>query len=266
MAGASEEQPYRSPPGRELGELERVLRAPPGGDSSISALWGAALIGALVAGGLFESVWVGAGVLGVAVVALGVITALAARRTRAEIRQGGFVLCEGRKRSVVYWQDVASLGRDDGVPPSYWVTLESGGSVGFDDRIDGARELADRIQAEMLPRLLPGLAEQLQRGERCRFGVIAIGSAGLATHDQPLVPWERIERVAVSGGRFVARRRGESRDWLSIPLREIPNLALLWALLEQAVPRALPDLLRQLEDVLGELSAKVPAGQGRAGR
>ncbi|GAB3175239.1 DUF6585 family protein [Streptomyces incanus] len=88
------------------------------------------------------------------------------------------------------------------------------------------------FQQEITRAQLPGLLAELEQGRPLVYGGLSVNLGGVATAKGSLT-WPEIEKVEISQGVLVLRKSGKKLPWARVPVKEIPNLFLFLALVDQ---------------------------------
>ncbi|MFE9927248.1 DUF6585 family protein [Streptomyces sp. NPDC005774] len=88
------------------------------------------------------------------------------------------------------------------------------------------------FQQEITRTQMPRLLATLQQGQTLAYGGISVNLSGVATTKGSLT-WPEIEKVEISQGTLVLRKSGKKLPWARVPVKEIPNLFLFLALVDQ---------------------------------
>jgi hypothetical protein len=91
--------------------------------------------------------------------------------------------------------------------------------------IVGLEEFADLLYGQVQQHLQPSVREKLFRGEPLAFGPVQVDLTGIRVRGE-FLPRDRLVPVTVTGEDVVIRRLGRDEPWCTLPLAEVPNLAL----------------------------------------
>ncbi|MEM9162856.1 MAG: DUF6585 family protein [Cyanobacteria bacterium P01_F01_bin.4] len=94
-------------------------------------------------------------------------------------------------------------------------------------------EVGDYTKRMVFQRKLPQLTDTYNRGQAIAFSTIRLSHQGLH-HQQKVIRWSDLQRFALTlppSGRLIIKQRGSLKQWLSIPVADIPNFDLFWGLI-----------------------------------
>jgi hypothetical protein len=163
----------------------------------------------------------------------------------------GVEVCYAGGRTAVAWDDIRSVTgaipvRHRGVPAHIGgrmrLGLRDGRSIRVPDRVVNHDVLADRVQEEVLARLLPAAQQDIARAKRLTFGPVSIDRAGVHADGRTL-PWEELRgfsfpwRDTSPPNRLCVHAADPVEPWASFPIAAVPNAHLL-VTLARALGRA----------------------------
>lgn len=179
------------------------------------------------------------GALGAALLAFAVflgVTILRKATLSIAIHADGVRWREARRTRDIHWSEIVEMrgahtkrmvmNVEVARTNVHRLSLEDGTECLFSDMLAGARVLAERIEAELLARVLPRARARLERGETVVFGPIALTPRGVERGDQVI---ELLETVTVEDGLLLAKG---SDTHIEVQWSKIPNARVLLALLE----------------------------------
>ena len=161
------------------------------------------------------------------------------RSTRAKVHEHGLVYETRGKRTVFRWQDVDALWKNEAIVGNveqfrYAVADSAGRRVGISFRLAHVRDIAQRIERELIARRLPSLRAALDRGESVDFGEIRMSAGGLS-RGRKQISWSELSAVRVDN-RFVSVwTPSGSAPWLEVRTATLPNVELFAALAQKHV-------------------------------
>jgi hypothetical protein len=91
----------------------------------------------------------------------------------------------------------------------------------------------ETILAQVTPRLLEEAKQRVNNGDTVTFGKISVSLRGIALGRKDPVAFHEIETLALSAGKLRLKKKGAWLDALSVPVRKIPNIAVLTELYAQ---------------------------------
>jgi hypothetical protein len=161
----------------------------------------------------------------------------------------GFIrlLGDGSEPQVVRWHDAAWLG-----VTVYW-SDESAARVTSATVCDRsgtqmtivaektATALVERADRLLVPRVVPGLIDAFDNGERVEFGRLGIDHAGITdtgTAPPVFISWAAIRYIDIEARLEISvyRRGNRTRHWVN--LGTVPNAFFAWHVIEHAAARA----------------------------
>jgi hypothetical protein len=163
-----------------------------------------------------------------------------------ELREGGFVYRTRRAHVPVLWEDVSEVFLTRRAIRRYEldrcvVITSNGRRVALTDQLRCIGKICTRIEEETTRRLLPATLGRLEAGGTATFGPFRVTQGSLAYQTEPL-EWKDVGDVLIAKGLFVVgdAKHGISvmpkRDgviaWAKVRTREIPNVAVLTALIK----------------------------------
>jgi hypothetical protein len=144
------------------------------------------------------------------------------------------------------WEEVSEVYRSEQIYKG-WHTGEmklvftDGGQVKFNNFLHKYDQLADSIQQVQTERLLPECKTILKEGSAVAFGPIEVGPDDV-TLDEDSFAWDKLKKVALINGYLVFRGGKRERE---IKLSDVPNYALLFALLAEKGKRPVAQRFRE---------------------
>ncbi|WP_406727529.1 DUF6585 family protein [Streptomyces sp. GD-15H] len=145
------------------------------------------------------------------------------------------------KVSVFRWDSMTALqeiteryanGIYVGTTYVYRLSREDGTTLKVTDFYAQPERWGPAFQQEITRAQLPGLLAGLEQGRALTYGGLSVNLGGVATTKGSLT-WPEIEKVEISQGFLVLRKSGKKLPWATVPAKEIPNLFLFLALVDQ---------------------------------
>jgi hypothetical protein len=183
-----------------------------------------------------------------------IVTAWQVFQTRVRVylfRYGIEVHFPRQASQTLRWEDIAGIASatiQDSIRGHVYRTrhrltihLTQGKPITFDDRVDYLLELTTRLKANLYPRLLPGFRTRFQEGQQLTFGPVSIQSSSIKIRERQF-PWEHVNRITVLAGHLVIEthtQESEQPKSLRIPVIQIPNLELLFQVLQRGLNQQL---------------------------
>jgi hypothetical protein len=156
------------------------------------------------------------------------------RRGRRDGNVRGVVSCPGGlvcvlpdKSLVVPWDEIESIwdaGRR--------FRVRGGAEVILPDTLEGVPTLAEAFYRETFQRMTICGSAVILGGRAVEFGPIKLTRDAIAAGDKE-VAWSEVGRIVLAWGRLRVFRNEETQPALDVPLREVPNVHALWALIER---------------------------------
>jgi len=185
------------------------------------------LVFAMLAYGIFYGAWseaknplvekIGLSLLGafMALPALGGIYMLWTRRgSRVRIYASGLSYRQGAQEFAASWDEISSLTESS----ASRISTKDGTSFEFGDNIEGYPEVAERLRAETLKRMLPEARASLQRGEFLSFPKLKMGGG--------TVVGKALDQTLLGGEGFTLSSRGIESEGRSLPWSELKDFGI----------------------------------------
>ena len=114
--------------------------------------------------------------------------------------------------------------------------------------IDAVERLVQRIEREVVRRVLPEAIALYNKGMLAPFGDIAVDQEGVHLKQKAAVlPWNNIEHIGINQQMVSIYKKGEYWDWATLAVARIPNVAVLKGLIMYALQEhAKEPLLRMI--------------------
>ena len=186
--------------------------------------------------------------LGVILILSGVMLLVRAWRNRGLrvlVYPEGLVRCHPQKVQALFWEEIdqVCLKRSLGYHGAarIWrgfltltVQTADGRRMVFDDSLPNLRQLAQIIQRETLPYLLPRATAAYEEGKALSFGKLILTQRGLSL-DRIALPWSDVQKVKMGRTELLIFKKGKWTHSIRFAGGDIPNFHVLVALLEQRV-------------------------------
>ncbi|MBI3823563.1 MAG: hypothetical protein HY289_12910 [Planctomycetes bacterium] len=163
---------------------------------------------------------------------------------RVFVYNEGVVYLAGRTKHVCPWAHISAVWQNTTAvfvaaiqtsrAGAITVTMNDGTTWSADSTtLKGASDLIPIIQEEVTRRLLPDYRRRFQAWESIPFGrQLQISRDGLAT-SRGFLPWTEIQYACLQAGYFCVQRRGAWISvWANVPVKKIPNVYVLDAILK----------------------------------
>jgi hypothetical protein len=167
------------------------------------------------------------------------------RGLRVLVFPEGLVRCHPQKMQALFWEEIdqvclkRSLGSHGAA--RLWrgfltltVQTADGRRMAFDDSLPNLLQLAQIIQRETLPHLLPRARAVYEEGKALAFGKLVISQRGLS-QDKIALPWAEVQKVKWNGMELWIYKKGKWTHSIHFTGWDIANFHALLALLEQRV-------------------------------
>ncbi|TKD08869.1 DUF6585 family protein [Polyangium fumosum] len=201
---------------------------------SAAGLVALALLLSPLGGGSDPGIWALA-FLQASVVGTGAAFALRtyARRVhgRVTVHDEGMCITSHRGKYCFSWDDVTGLWARFYEPvraPEVIVRIgtRDGRVIELPTELDGARDLATRVQTETIARVLAETEASIDAGESLRFGPMVVGASGI--HYGPgESPWNHVDAMQLSFRWLEVRLTSGNR--ILLPTEEVRNVGVLLA-------------------------------------
>jgi hypothetical protein len=170
--------------------------------------------------------------------------ALTLPRLRAVVGLEGISLSEGDTTQSCLWTEIKSvrevrpLGYDKeylkalarGETRMHVIECFDGRKLTFRNFISGLGRLAEQIHQATLPLMFPPVQEALAAGASIRFGPITVSARDISGKSGHALPWEDFVTFKVAEGSLRIRQTRSRHDWLAVPIGDVPNPHVLFAL------------------------------------
>lgn len=169
-----------------------------------------------------------------------------AARPRAAVHAGGLVLrpAIGRERRFA-WGALAGIAYDYTVDQflqfkirtrtSAWIYPQTGARLKLPAGLNDLPGLVRDIQAQLYPRLQPDMQNRFDAGDWVYFGSLAVCRRGISPDTGAgLIAWSDVKMIEVRAGHLVVELTAGGHR--RCPISRIPNLELLFQLIERGVP------------------------------
>jgi hypothetical protein len=182
--------------------------------------------------------------IGLALVAFGV---WAVRRSQADaslsvaLYNQGLVYSVRGDQQVYRWDDLSEIWQviftprhgDYGMRTShtYRLVAHDGRRLTLDDRVEGITELGQALQKAASPHQLEAALARFAQGETLTFGRLSVGGEGLTLGRRTLA-WGDLASAQLSCNHVYITAKGRKATWAGLPVRELPNVLVLLALVE----------------------------------
>lgn len=123
---------------------------------------------------------------------------------------------------------------DDLFSSSLTLVRQDGVEVQITPAVNGYRQLLLEIQRRTFPRLWRRAWSQFQRQGYVFFGPLVVSGEGLHW-SKAVLPWDQFDGLRIQQSKLLVQQKKKlGRTWRSTPVSNLPNLAVLWALVEEA--------------------------------
>ncbi len=161
------------------------------------------------------------------------------RKVRVAVCPHG-LLYIGRKKEAILWDTITTFWKDVQTDnkghTSYKCKVQCrNDSIFLFQAIDVVEQLGQRIEHEVVQHLLPDAVALYDRGMIVPFNEIAVDRQGLRVKHRgaPLL-WDDVEHVGINQQVMSIYKKGEYWDWVTLPVADIPNAAVLRRLIAYA--------------------------------
>ncbi len=150
------------------------------------------------------------------------------------VYRGGLLDINGKKMTVVAWDDIAKVwqsiteryanGVSMGTTYKYTIELEDESWIIYTSgRPPRIEVLGQLIQDKVTETLLPGFRAAYKKGESLEFGPLAMDKTGLTCAGYSL-RWDEIEALKLEAGHFVICKKGKWLTWGKVAAADVPNV------------------------------------------
>lgn len=190
-------------------------------------------------GGSWTALLCSVGILTVGASAVGLPGALRSRRTRVTVYDHGFVYDDGKAQASMRWEDIVGVwlhyvfrSRGRLVLSAVHVRGRDGRQIVFNpNKLSAGLLLTRYIEQKTLETLLPAYWSSYSSGQTLTFGPFQVSQAGLAAQEK-LLSWDQVKSARITIG-YLSINESGLKAWASAPLGQIPNAAVLLALIDR---------------------------------
>lgn len=162
------------------------------------------------------------------------------RRIRVAVCPNG-LLYTGRKVEAILWDTITNFWKDVRSDKKgrtlYMCKVQCRNDLVFlfKPDIDGVEQLGQRIEQEVVRRLLPVATSLYDKGSIVSFNEITLDKQGVRVKQKssPLL-WDDVEHIGINQRVISMYKKGEYWDWVTLPVADIPNAAVLRHLIAYA--------------------------------
>lgn len=229
---------------RTFGPVRRSVRATRSIGLICIVLGVVALVGGIVLAITSDAGMLCLSAIGLALVAFGVWAVRWSRAytdLRVALHEQGLVYSAGGEDQVYRWDELAEIGQviitprhgdyDRRTSHTYRLVTHDGRKLVLNDRLQGITDLGQALQKAASPRLLEAALARFAQGETLTFGKLSVGREGLTLGRRTLA-WGDLASAQLSGNHVYITAKGRKATWAGLPVRELPNVLVLLALIE----------------------------------
>jgi hypothetical protein len=143
---------------------------------------------------------------------------------------------------------------DDLLSSALTLVRQDGAQVQLTPAVGGYHQLLLEVQRRTFLRLWQKTWGQFLEQGQVVFGPFVIRPDGLHW-SQAFLPWEQFDGLRIRQGKLLVRQKKLWKTWRETPVNALPNLPVLWALIEELQPLSQSQSSSQ--------SASVPAGEAK---
>lgn len=155
----------------------------------------------------------------------------------------GLVDQRSRKHRIVPYTDITALRTSItqytyfGTRYSYTLELSDRTKLVISDDVQRIQQISELLEDVIVRQTMPGAIATLRAGLPIEFGKLKLTPQGLATAKK-MLPWSELETIEITAGQhwahlsIYADRNGRRHRWKFFNLNTVPNLALLFALID----------------------------------
>ena len=157
---------------------------------------------------------------------------------------GGLAWASSQGRGVARWEELEKLfaahinvyqnGRLVRQNIRYTVHTRAGQSFVISEFLPDAAALGRQLEDQLVKHRLPAALEAYRAGTPVAFGTLTVSRTGLACGTASLA-WTDVEQLAVEAGYLSIRKKGAYFRWSNLRVADIPNFAVLAALVDAIV-------------------------------
>jgi len=144
---------------------------------------------------------------------------------------------------------------DDLLSSSLTLVRQDGARVQLTPAVGGYHQLLVEVQRRTFPRLWQSAWVQFQEQGQAVFGPLVVRPDGLHW-SKAFLPWEQFDGLRIRQGKLLVRQKKLWKTWRETLVNVLPNLPVLWALVEAV------QVLNQSHPA--SQSTSVPAGEAQA--
>ncbi|HEX4206033.1 MAG TPA: DUF6585 family protein [Ktedonobacteraceae bacterium] len=157
---------------------------------------------------------------------------------------GGLIYVHGSKIDIFPWDSIQALWERvvnyynyslySRSTIKYTIQRDDGFKAVFTQRFAHVRSLSERINHELMNRLYPRIVTNYNAGNTINFGPLSVNTQGIS-NGRNMLPWVQVADVTMQRGYLNIRKpEGTWRNWASIRVASVPNVALCMALVGYA--------------------------------
>ncbi|MBA2226185.1 DUF6585 family protein [Thermogemmata fonticola] len=149
--------------------------------------------------------------------------------------------------AVSFWDDLLNS--------SLTLVRQDGARVQLTPAVGDYHQLLVEVQRRTFPRLWQKAWDQFREQGQAVFGPLVVRPDGLHW-SKAFLPWEQFDGLRIRQGDLLVRQKKLWKTWRETPVNTLPNLPVLWALVEAV------QVLNQSHP--SSQSTSVPAGEAQA--
>jgi len=165
---------------------------------------------------------------------------VASRQDQVALYTEGFISLDVSKATAYRWENIDFIRRGafQSAGAGNWdidrITVQAAQktfSLDASMEVHARADICDKIERNFVSARLPQIIDQYNAGEEIAFGDLSVSQIGLRDAVEQL-PWPLVERAEVGSTWVVVRKEGRTSNWYQQLIYNVPNVALLKALLE----------------------------------
>ena len=165
---------------------------------------------------------------------------VASRQDQVALYTEGFISLDVSKATAYRWENIDFIRRGafQSAGAGNWdidrITVQAAQktfSLDASMEVHARADICDKIERNFVSARLPQIIDQYNAGEEIAFGDLSVSQIGLRDAVEQL-PWPLVERAEVGSTWVVVRKEGRTSDWYQQLIYNVPNVALLKALLD----------------------------------
>lgn len=166
--------------------------------------------------------------------------AIVMQRMRIFVFAQGLILSRYRNQ-VIRWQEIlalwkhVTLDKKTGIVHAYTIQCTNSKITHFKNEFIDTQKLGDILEQAMVQQLLPRAIKTYDADATIIFDEFAINTRGIALKTRTRLHWHEVANIVIDDTTITIYKVNQYWDWATLQVAQLPNVALLKALLDYAV-------------------------------